>query len=470
MTGFGLKRSEQLRDEWDKLRDELCAMDSNNETRETIRRQVIQTRMDQIVEEITKLVSHTRRPIPTPDIDVDEDDDEGNDGSSSQASLRRQQLSPQSQSPTTDNLNGTLPQMRTERTYHSTSSSGEDDSEIDIAALRREMMLGAPSNCTTVTVEPKPSYTNQFRSLTRGIANRLRSHPNSHSSTSSPKLQSSCPPPIQHAADSQSWSNSPARVSISPEDNSNVSQSTSVNNGDDVDQVSQASSAANLDKLAAISITGEHEDENGKDKLEYDDLGDLSVPVDRDGKIAGVCIERRRDSNVALSKCSPSKGHAKTVLDDVCDQRHVHGHAQGDLNGQSKVGWGPQDEADFGMESTKTEQISTEARAKEVNYHKTGEKRKGKSRWKAIEASIEPLKAFGKSVWNSSVSSSSPSRNTLCETRSHANSNAFADLHARVEQRGEHLAQTAHASERMANDASDMLAAARALRQRQQKS
>lgn len=141
---------------------------------------------------------------------------------------------------------------------------------------------------------------------------------------------------------------------------------------------------------------------------------------------------------------------------------------------------------------------------------------KRKKTWLALEAGMAPFKAFGRTVRNTALASrgdSTPSASSVnasssgdashstsgngaaasipssktpssrqgrksnvaplfsdaTRKRQSGTTSAFAELSERLAQRSEKLGAAADASEQMASDAGDMLSAARALRQRQQK-
>ncbi|KAI0561825.1 hypothetical protein FGB62_71g014 [Gracilaria domingensis] len=98
---------------------------------------------------------------------------------------------------------------------------------------------------------------------------------------------------------------------------------------------------------------------------------------------------------------------------------------------------------------------------------------KRKKGWGAIEAGFASFKALGRTVRHAAAAASSrtdpkqePSRAKDRTKSAHNAQDLFSETVTRVQERGEKLEGVAEESEQMTNDANDMLAAARALNQR----
>lgn len=145
-------------------------------------------------------------------------------------------------------------------------------------------------------------------------------------------------------------------------------------------------------------------------------------------------------------------------------------------------------EDDVGVDGTEEETSpATGLGARGVTPSSTKAVSKRKKTWMALEAGMAPFKALGRSVRNtalpptmtpkagrrgatSGISLSNSFRADDTGTRRKgAGGSAFTDVAERLDDRAVKLNQAVEASDRMTTDASDMLAAARALRQRQQK-
>lgn len=409
----GFARSERLKKEWNTLKREMVAVDpSSHDAAE--RRSAIHTRMDEVMNDMADVLTQTRRLVPTPDIDAATDDLTPPLPSNVQYSARRLHV-----------IN---------RTYDSSDDSdGEPPrlmrltgSDVDIDELRQDMMSNVSPDAI-VTVEGK-SLRAGLGGITKGIKDKLRRQ------------------------DSTPEDDDPAAF-LSPK-----GKPLSVDDRED---------------LALEQSRLERESRRLKRKPERNPLDD----------------SRLEDIANRLSRISSTLADAAEVSERCCtdpplpSDTNASPHRKGLFATKPPKPEKSPHNFPFSPVTDDDDDLTFDAEDEDSPQSFRGAKNavsKRKKGWMALEAGVASFRALGRSVRNSAAAATrpelkpesphpSPQSKVKSAQRNSQAANVFAETTDRLHNRGDRLNTTADGAEQMASDADDMFAAARALRQRNQK-
>lgn len=458
----GFARSELLKSEWDTLKREMTSLDPSDPV-QSARRDAINLRMHQITTDMAAVIAQTRKILPTPDIDDD--------------------LQP----PVSPYINPHHPLQLVQysarhlhvvqRTYDSSSDDDvptvhADDLDlppqlplpqetitVDADELRRNLMRNATSDDPVITVEGRPTPDRRLRGLGHLLMDKLKLEP-------------------------------------SPAAHSHLTE-------DDREQITLELSrlGRELRKLKRIPQPSKQE------QKKLDDLSARSANLaerlqhtaaDATGKSPGDAAGSGTPAMPHAAAAAPAAavnedggvGAGKSRKNSMFAGRHAKSE-----RGTSGVSGGQDVSRDVGLTE---EEMQFEA-AEDVlpkstqNLGNSAAPSRRKKGWMAFEAGVASIRALGRSVRNNTLSgrgeggksppgadpmspgankppaSAAASKSRAAGAEAGGGGNAFAEAATRIKQRGEKLDAAADGSEQMANDAGDMLSAARALRQRNHK-
>lgn len=418
----GFARSEKLKEQWASLKREMLAIDSNTPDA-AHRRNDIHNRMDQIMTDMATVLTETRRLIPTSQTDLD------HSPSSSPAANPYVQYSARKL-------------HIVHRTYDSSEDGSDFDSsqplnqqqhshlndEVDLCSLRQDMMNHAHPH-DVVTVESKG-----IRASLHTFKEKLRK-PESNRSFAEDKDKPNIPPP------------SPRGKPLSTDDREDLA----------VEQSRLERESRRLKR---------------KPQRSPDDDSRLEDIANRLSRISSTLADGGAFEPAETSPITPAPNSSGPP-----SSKKVAFNKPPRLERSTPVSPLADHDEELAFDSVEDEGAPQSARANQ----KPGSSKRKKKGWMALEAGVASFRALGRTMRTSAVSTGkdskpdadmSPTRrgNGKKTPSSHsAGESVFSDTTDRLNKRGERLNSMSNEADEMNSDAGDMLAAARSLRQRNQK-
>lgn len=437
--------------------------------------------MSQITNDLANVISHTRKILPTPDIDDEEDnphspflkhntntppvvqysarhlhvvqrtydstDDEADDFDVEHDDNDRDHSLRDGEVPTVDVDDLDVPDVPDVPNI----TEMRQESYVDAAELRRTMMEDAgASTDTVITVEGRPGVDRALRASLGGLGTKLKD-----------KLKDK--PGKATEDDKEQLTLELSRLGREVRRLKRIPH-RSKHEQKKLEEM-QAKAAKISDKLGHAPP-----EEGGPSPGEEDGSGTEMSPTAASGKTPKEDAMKAKKS--AIFGGRPPKPERRTSAVPTATDTHI------------SRDYGLTEEE---MEFDKMEEASPQASRQNLGTRTPSSKRK--KGWFALEAGVASIKALGRTVRTGLAAKgdadgkqsagSNPTSPVGNKPPAYSNSkakspnadaggggNAFAEAAAKVKQRGEKLGSAAEGSEQMANDAGDMLAAVRALRQR----
>lgn len=439
-------RSEQLKAEWARLRSEMVTL-SPDDPSHSARRTAIQARMAQITADMSAVLTETRKLIPTPDIDDAESDLdvgevqlEGREGPIVQYSKnhlhviqRTYDSSDEEEEEGGGATCGGVTEVEEEVPEapvpvgldRAEEEGGEEERSYDVDELREQMMNGVnPSTNAVVTVEARggdKGLRAGLDDLRHRLKDRLKMDAVGSSALTEEGRESLILEQSRLEREARKLKRLPER---SRQEQRRLEEIV-------------AKIAKNAQKLGTNEQSGDVEDEES--------TGSMASA----GRKPSQRIERKKTMFFGRASKVEKRDDGKQVRAD-------------------------------GMVSNALTPKMTMERSGVVD---TGTPSRRKKSWMAFEAGMASIRGFGRSLRGAAKGKERDgmmngermnSRNESVNRKKmgyegEAEGNAFTQAAQKVAQRGEKLEGVAEGSEQMANDAGDMLAAARALKQRNQR-
>lgn len=393
------------------------------------------------------------------------------------------------------------------RTYDSSSSSSFGsltDFEDDTNTLRRHLMNGADAN-SVVTVEHKPRL--HLSSFKRGLKGAFR---NNQFASDGPSLSKRPGKSLSNGVSLSDGVTSGDLAELSPSPTPEApTPPSSLPDDDDLEDLRVPSSKLKIlteeqrETLTLEQSRLERESRRLKRKPERtlsDDKRLIEI-AERVSTLSSTLAESTESPDFEKGIIRPppltqdglaakKSSHSKGERDNTSSREDGHVGSNGTRKGFFSVGKAGRGSGAVNSALspvTEDEDSCGNGRDEEVasTRSKAGTPSKRKKGWMSIEM-VATFKMLGRSVRNTTLSgrgdgsgldSGGSSAFTNGKGKSGSNSvsdtgragSVYSELGNKLSERGERLGVTAEGAEEMKNDASDMLAATRALRQRQQK-
>lgn len=438
----GFARSEQLKAEWETLRSEILSLPSDNPAN-IPRRTAIHARMSQITADMSAVLSETRKLIPTPDIDADTDEGHGaHDASSPFIQYSKNHLHIiQRTYESSDSEDG----LEEKEGVGSTGVGEEDvpeapvwhgdigdDEHLDVDELRDEMRDGKEDKAGVIVVEGKGAE----KGLRVGLGEL--------------KLK---------LKDRLKMDNGGGVLSEEERESLTLEQSR------------LEREVRRMKRLGAERTR--HEDKRLEEMITR--IGKIREKLGDATEGEGLSEDEKARGLRSVAKMSQRLERRKTVIFG----RGPKGEKKEDGR---KVGEGIEE----GTTPSKSEPSATESE-KSSSRHSQGQAHPGtnskrKKGWLALEAGVASIRVLGRNLrgggktrekegaWESGGHGAGVGKDIENGRRGAAvQGNAFAETAQKMHERGEKLGSTAEGADQMAKDAGDMLAAVRALRQKNQR-
>lgn len=442
----GFARSEQLKAEWARLRTELTALPVDSPSH-AARRSAIQARMAQITADMSAVLTETRKLIPTPDIDDAESDfdlphvppitcpepfiqysknqlhvvqrtyDSSEDGDAGGRGDGRHN-DDHGDAPAHGrvfNLEEEVPEAPVPTVL---DHAQEDVSCYDVDELREQMMNGAE-------LSPKTVVTVEARGGEKGIRAGLGE--------------------LRHRLKDRLKMDSSGGSSLTEEERESLT----------LEQSRLEREARKLRRLPERSRQEQRRLEEVVAKIAKNaqklSTGDQHSELEDDESIASMPSAGRKPSQRIERKKTALFGRASRIekKDDLSDLR---------------------------LDATEDNALTSKPTMDRANGADKGVPSKRKKGWTAFEAGMASIRGLGRSLRGvtkgkeKEVTRDSDDMSGRNEkTNKAAEDNLFVQTTQKVVERGEKLGAAAEGSEQMAHDAGDMLAAVRALKQRNQR-
>lgn len=447
VVNAGFARSEQLKQEWDVLRSELQQLSPSSP-----RRQAIQTRMTQVTNEMSAVLSQTRKHIPTPDIDDDDDDDNNHQTIANHSNNILQSSPTQSPQPRIQYSKNRLHVIR--RTYSSSEEGANDedsDDDEDDDSYNVVQMIGRVAileDDDSVPEAPDPgAYEDEENKMN---VQQLREELMRGSGQADKRVET-----------------------VEANNNKHTEKGLRAGLGELKSKLKDK-----LGREGAGSTLTEEERENFT--LELSRLEREGRKLRRLPKRSRAEEKRLEEIALRITKIEGKIGTMSCTENGNHDARLEA--RRGSRIGSAMSGRGSGGRIErrktikFGKGSEKKD--DTDVNEKESNQG-GGKRRKG---WLSLEAGVASIREMGRS-WRSATSRGKEKEGSGGASGSvggggggvstrkaqGGQGNAFAEMGEKMKVRGEKLGSAAEGSEQMANDAGDMLAAVRMLKQRNQK-
>lgn len=483
----GLQRTSELQREWDSLKEALTQVDRNDSDSPS-RTQVIHDRMAIITAEMSVLLHDARSALP------------GITNTSArrqpQYSFHRRHIIERTYSSTSDSSEASFSSDEDADTITTAAATSADTSaDVGDVELRRRLMHDAPHH-TVITVENARRFRPQLAGLKRGLKDKVRAAVNVASGANASAVDSEASAPTTNTPslelpngydDDDDLSYSAHDYPITP---------ASVANHPPRDELRDALT------LEHAKLERESQRLNRKSQRSREDEGRLEVITSRLSKLSNT-LGKGVHPNAMAPATAPN-----LLPIDANDFDHRTDHSIRARRVSPGARQTPSDEVDIVKKQGPTSPVTVEESdldgAEEVpapatesedgSVKKQGGRRK--RGWQALEWKIRTIgRTVRMTAWHAAVgsgavsggggngaggsssgghvddtgSSTSGGRTSRWGGRErNSSASVFTEAGERLAERGERLEGVAEDSEQMATDAGDMLAAARALRQRNQ--
>lgn len=342
--------------------------------------------------------------------------------------------------------------------------TNENTSDEDVEMLRKQMRDDANPNATTVTIEGKKLRTG-FGELRKGLRDKLRipDHGNKASSAATKTMSNGILRKQSNLTKTECHQLSEEHVALERESKRLMRKPDRTE--EDNSRLEQI--AETLSKLSSTLAEVADENQNNIDMNTQEENESNDKESKQKDKHRGLSVKKsmfggsRQTTNTNNGK--PSR---MVKTDRIPNNEPLSPVTDEDIDLTFEVVDGEEI-----IPTTQPPESDTQGSNAQLSKRKKG--------WMAIEAGVASLRALGTRVRGGNVNHGYHDKKNdhvggrlggRSKTLNRdSNGNVFVETTQRLHERGEKLNNTANDAEQMANDADDMLAAVRALRQRKQK-